>query len=187
MAANMLAAYYGKNNDSRGLFSGLKIAEDETFEKHLNKYNVIHINMIDLLSRADSMDDLIDYLQKRLLWDIRKEYSDVDCFDWNNLVDVLETIYNEKRQPFVIIIDEWLLDIPSEIEVKYIVGQMNADTATPMRLQLPGGELEEQDFIEGKMNLEKNLSRELLEEVGIDLKNKEVVEYAKLKYIKKEA
>ena len=68
---------------------------------------------------------------------------------------------------------------------KYIVGQMNADTATPMRLQLPGGGLEEQDFIEGKMNLEKNLSRELLEEVGIDLKNKEVVEYAKLKYIKK--
>ena len=66
MAANMLAAYYGKNNDSRGLFSGLKIAEDETFEKHLNKYNIIHINMIDFLSRADSMDDLIDYLQKRL-------------------------------------------------------------------------------------------------------------------------
>ncbi len=31
---------------------------------------------------------------------------------------------------------------------KYIVGQMNADTATPMRLQLPGGGLEEQDFIE---------------------------------------
>ena len=107
MAANMLAAYYGKNNDSRGLFSGLKIAEDETFEKHLNKYNIIHINMIDFLSRADSMDDLIDYLQKRLLWDFRKEYSDVDCFDWNDLVDVLETIYNEKRQPFVIIIDEW--------------------------------------------------------------------------------
>lgn len=89
------------------MFSGLKIAEDETFEKHLNKYNIIHINMIDFLSRADSMDDLIDYLQKRLLWDIRKEYSDVDCFDWNDLVDVLETIYNEKRQPFVIIIDEW--------------------------------------------------------------------------------
>ena len=36
------------------------------------------------------MDDLIDYLQRRLLWDIKKEYSDVDCFDWNDLVDVLE-------------------------------------------------------------------------------------------------
>lgn len=107
MAANMLVAYYCKNCDSKELFGTLKISSDETFEKHLNKYNVIHVNMIDFLSRADSMDDLIDYLQKRLLWDIKKEYSDVDCFDWNDLVDVLETIYSEKRQPFVIIIDEW--------------------------------------------------------------------------------
>lgn len=50
---------------------------------------------------------MIDYLQRRLLWDIRKEYSDVECFDWNDLVDVLETIYSEKKQSFVIIIDEW--------------------------------------------------------------------------------
>lgn len=107
MAANMLVAYYGKNKDSRELFSDFKIAKDETFEKHLNKYNVIHINMIDFLSRTDSMDELIDYLQKRLLWDIKKEFSDVDCFDWNDLVDVLETIYSEKKQSFIIIIDEW--------------------------------------------------------------------------------
>lgn len=107
MAANMLAAYYCKNIDSREMFRNFKIANDETFEKHLNKYNVIHINMIDFLSRADSMDDLIDYLQRRLLWDIKKEYSDVDCFDWNDLVDVLETVYSEKKQPFIIIIDEW--------------------------------------------------------------------------------
>ena len=46
MAANMLVAYYCKNVDSRDIFSGFKIANDETFEKHLNKYNVIHINMI---------------------------------------------------------------------------------------------------------------------------------------------
>lgn len=107
MAANMLVAYYCKNIDSKDMFSGFKIAEDETFEKHLNKYNVIHINMIDFLTRAESIDDLIDYLQRRLLWDIRKEYSDVECFDWNDLVDVLETIYSEKKQSFVIIIDEW--------------------------------------------------------------------------------
>lgn len=42
------------------------------------------------------MDGLIDYMQRRLLWDIKKEYSDVDCFDWNDLVDVLETIYSKK-------------------------------------------------------------------------------------------
>ena len=107
MAANMLAAYYSKGCASKELFEGLKIAKEQDYDEHLNKYNVIHMNMIDFLSRADSMDDLIDYLQRRLLWDIKKEYSDVDCFDWNDLVDVLETVYSEKKQPFIIIIDEW--------------------------------------------------------------------------------
>lgn len=107
MTANMLVAYYSKGCESKELFDGLKVAEEQGYEEHLNKYNVIHINMIDFLSRAESMDGLIDYMQRRLLWDIKKEYSDVDCFDWNDLVDVLETIYSEKKQLFVIIIDEW--------------------------------------------------------------------------------
>lgn len=107
MTANMLVAYYSKGCESKELFDDLKVAEEQGYEEHLNKYNVIHINMIDFLSRAESMDGLIDYMQRRLLWDIKKEYSDVDCFDWNDLVDVLETIYSEKKQSFVIIIDEW--------------------------------------------------------------------------------
>ena len=32
IAANMLAAYYGKGCDSRQLFQGLKIASDKSFE-----------------------------------------------------------------------------------------------------------------------------------------------------------
>lgn len=53
MAANMLAAYYCKNIDSREMFSNFKIADDETFEKHLNKYNVIHINILDSRKRDE--------------------------------------------------------------------------------------------------------------------------------------
>ena len=107
ITADMLCAYYSRGCESKELFDELKIAEEQDYREHLNKYNVIHINMIDFLSRAASVDDLIDYLQRRLLWDIKKEYLDVDCFDWNDLVDVLETVYSEKKLPFVIIIDEW--------------------------------------------------------------------------------
>lgn len=46
MAANMLVAYYSRGCDSREMFSSYKIAQADSFEKHLNKYNVIHINMI---------------------------------------------------------------------------------------------------------------------------------------------
>ena len=53
MTANMLVAYYSKGCESKKLFDGLKLAEEQDYEEHLNKYNVIHINMIDFLSRVN--------------------------------------------------------------------------------------------------------------------------------------
>lgn len=45
MAANMLVAYYSKGCDSKELFENFKIAGDSSFKEHLNKYNVIHLNI----------------------------------------------------------------------------------------------------------------------------------------------
>ena len=50
MAANMLTAYYSRGCDSREMFSSYKIAKADSFEKHLNKYNVIHINMVNFIN-----------------------------------------------------------------------------------------------------------------------------------------
>ncbi len=44
-AANMIAAYYSKGADSEEMFSGLEIGKTEDFKKHLNKYDVIHIDI----------------------------------------------------------------------------------------------------------------------------------------------
>lgn len=98
MTANMLVAYYSKGCDSKNMFADYKIAQDESFEANLNKYNVLHVNMLDFLNRAQTVDGMIDYLQKRLLWDIRREYGDVDCFDREDLIDVLENIYSQKNR-----------------------------------------------------------------------------------------
>lgn len=107
MAANMLTAYYSRGCDSRKMFQNLKISQNPDFEKHLNKYNVIHINMVNFLGRSKSIDDMLDYLTKRLLHEIKKENSDVDCFDWNDLFSVLDEIFQEKKIPFIFVIDEW--------------------------------------------------------------------------------
>ena len=107
MAANMLTAYYSRGCDSRELFADLKIAQSDSFEKHLNQYNVIHINMVDFLDRTKSMDEMIDYISRRLLHELKKAFSDVDCFDWNNLFAVLDEVFAEKEIPFIFIIDEW--------------------------------------------------------------------------------
>lgn len=45
MAAVMLAAYYDHSCDSRALFADLEIARDPSFEKHLNRYPVIYLDI----------------------------------------------------------------------------------------------------------------------------------------------
>ena len=58
MAANMLVAYYSRGCDSKEMFSKYKIAKADSFEKHLNKYNVIHINMVDFLSHGNTITEV---------------------------------------------------------------------------------------------------------------------------------
>lgn len=107
MAANMLVAYYSRGCDSKEMFSKYKISSDESFEKHINKYNVIHINMIEFLSEGTSVTEGIEYLCRRLIHELKRENGDVDCFDWTDLMSVLQDIFAEKKVPFVFVIDEW--------------------------------------------------------------------------------
>lgn len=72
MAANMLLAYYSKGCNSAELFDKLAIASEEGYKSNLNKYNVIHLNMIDFLSRTDSINELIEYLKKKVLRELKK-------------------------------------------------------------------------------------------------------------------
>ena len=55
MAGDMLVAYYSKGCDSKEMFSKYKIASNTNFEKHLNKYNVIHINMVNFIKRRKTV------------------------------------------------------------------------------------------------------------------------------------
>ena len=107
MAANMLKAYYSRGCDSREMFSNLNISKADTFEKHLNKYNVIHINMVNFVNQGDDIGESLDYLSRRILHELKKEYSDVDCFDWTDIISVLGEIFDVKKVPFIFIIDEW--------------------------------------------------------------------------------
>ena len=52
-AAESLVAYYTRGADSRSLFEGLDISRDSSFEKHLNAYNVIHLDMTAFRGAAD--------------------------------------------------------------------------------------------------------------------------------------
>lgn len=59
MAANMLAAYYGKNCDSAEIFNKYKIAESENYRTFLNQYNVIFLKVQNALSRVKTMEEYL--------------------------------------------------------------------------------------------------------------------------------
>ena len=55
-AAGMIDAYYSLGSESSALFEDTEIAKKESFRKHLNKYNVIHL---DISSFWDSYKEII--------------------------------------------------------------------------------------------------------------------------------
>ncbi|MDO5424563.1 MAG: AAA family ATPase [Eubacteriales bacterium] len=107
MAANMLAAYYSKNADSEILFRNLEISKDPSFHQHLNKYNVIFLNIQDFLSRTHEITKMRTLIERAVLRDLLKAYPDIDYLDRNDLSGVLLDIYGETSDTFLFIIDEW--------------------------------------------------------------------------------
>ena len=106
MAAKMLYAYYDKSCDSRSLFYDLEIAHDLSFEKHLNKYAAIYLDMTNFISQYKS-DDIVDKIDAALLEDISKAYPDVTVVQGDKLMDYLLRVSIAKEEHFVFIIDEW--------------------------------------------------------------------------------
>ena len=107
IAASMLAAYYSRGCDTEQLFSKFEIARKKNFEKYLNQYNTIFVNMQEILSRSKSICELIERFKRLLIREIRNEFPDVDYFDDSDLVECMQDVYGQRKQTFVIILDEW--------------------------------------------------------------------------------
>ena len=106
MAAKMLYAYYDHSCDSRSLFTDLEIAHHPSFEKHLNKYPTIFLDMTDFVYRYKG-DDVVDKIDVALLADVSKAYPDVLVEEGDCLMDYLLRVSETKQEQFVFIIDEW--------------------------------------------------------------------------------
>lgn len=105
MAADMLAAYYGREEDTSVLFETLEVSREKSYGKHLNQYDVIKVNMQEFLSTAGSIDEMLRMLQARVTADLKRKYP--DSADNSHLMFVMQDIYVDTKRPFVILIDEW--------------------------------------------------------------------------------
>lgn len=109
MAAHMLAAYYQRGIDSRPLFDDLRIAEEPSFERHLNAYDVVLLDMRQLLSGAGSAADLPAYITAKLGAELRAAYPGAVPQGADTLYEVFSYVLDAiaDHPGFVFIIDEW--------------------------------------------------------------------------------
>ena len=113
MAVTMLSAYYSKGCNSERLFTGLKISRNEFFKTHLNKYNVIFLdiqwmygNALEEIKRSSCVK-VVSYIQEQVISELREEYPECVQDTDISLPSVLAKINVMTKEQFIIIIDEW--------------------------------------------------------------------------------
>lgn len=103
-AAQMLCAYYDKTCDSAALFDDLAIAGDPQYLKHRNQYDVIYLDMTEVIGEA-SMADLVPYIQRNIVLELTKQYSVLNIAE--GFAATLANAAEAAGNKFIMIIDEW--------------------------------------------------------------------------------
>ena len=124
VTAHMLSAYYSKGYAGQNIFDKLEIANKPNFAEHLNKYNVLYIDMNsirdDYIAYTEDEDlqvkgvtSIVDYLQYSVIEELKenKEYANILSesrkVGKKNLSSALNEICNQTKEQFILIMDEW--------------------------------------------------------------------------------
>ncbi len=122
VTAHMLLAYYSKGYADRKIFDGLHIADKSNYAEHLNKYDVIYIDMntIDGLfdgyssqkQRVESVNDLVDYFEYSVIKELKSSSKFSECLENHQtgntgLLETLLAITQDLNTKFIFIMDEW--------------------------------------------------------------------------------
>jgi hypothetical protein len=108
-AAQMLCAYYDRSCDSRNLFSGYAVSVDDSFEKHLNKYHVISLDISGFVSDARKKGlpsrEIPTAIDGALLSEIQSLYTELKHI--SNLNECLLELVRRTGTRIIFVIDEW--------------------------------------------------------------------------------
>ena len=107
VAAKTIQAYYDNSCDSRELFATYEIARDPSFEAHINKYDVIGLDLLAFFQRRHDPKTFIDRLEMAVLAEICDKWPDIDGLVDMTLADALVKVHDKTGAQFVFVIDEW--------------------------------------------------------------------------------
>lgn len=103
-AAKMLCAYYDKTCNSAELFHDLDIADDTRYREHLNRYDVIYLDMTGIIGES-SITEVIPYIQRNVIWELAEQYEHLKVAE--GFMATLANGAEAAGNKFIMIIDEW--------------------------------------------------------------------------------
>ncbi len=107
-AAKMLCAYYDKTCDSRPLFDDLEIAVNKeingTYRTHLNKYDVIYLDMTGIIGES-TITDIVPYIKENIVCELLERYPALKIA--GGFTPTLTNAVDVAGNKIVMIIDEW--------------------------------------------------------------------------------
>ena len=110
MVGNLISAYYSKGCDTREIFSQMKIGQVPEYDKYLNKFNVIKLDLNGWYQRSIQRKRkkfLLTDIHKALLDDFKEWFPSLDFSGDNTLDQCILKVYAKTNEKFVIIIDEY--------------------------------------------------------------------------------
>ena len=122
LTADMLLAYYSKGYAGQKIFDDLHIADKSSYTKHLNKYDVIYIDMNSIKGffndnsnqkqKEEGVNDLIDYLEYSIINELKASNEFSECLEKHHignteLLETLVAIKHDLKTKFIFIMDEW--------------------------------------------------------------------------------
>ncbi len=109
-AIHTMSAYYSRACDSRQLFRGLSIESSPSYLCHLNRHNVIVLDIQSLWIESkmeNPRSELIPCIEENVLDDLSRFFPGGVSPGDRSLPDVLWKLYEAHGETFIFLIDEW--------------------------------------------------------------------------------
>ena len=106
LALSMLNAYYSKGSNSKDIFDKLAISKSPSYLNHLNKHNVIWIDVAEIYLKVKDKNNFIDKLKEYILDDLIEAYPNLDIKN-DLLEDAIIKINSVLNERFIFLFDEW--------------------------------------------------------------------------------
>lgn len=107
MAGNLISAYYSKGCDTRSVFCQMKLGNEDQWDKYLNKFNFIKLDLNGMYQNAVSKELVIEEINETVRAEFAKQFPSVVFKETDNIAKCIKKVYDENGEKFVIFIDEY--------------------------------------------------------------------------------